>query len=435
MRWCILGLCVSITSRLSYLSQSVILILCCSHLNSIDKFPDGDYLLSGRRSNTIYKVSANDGSIVWRLGGHKSDFDIPIIFSGQHAAKIYSQNDTHTLISFLDNAYGPGDPKTTHDASRGLLLSIATKTKQVEVVQEFKHPHHQYAKGQGNVQWLEETGHAWTCWQGRALHTEHTLDGSLIMEAEFKAGVRNYRSFKFPWVGRPSDPPDVRSAAVQSPEGVISTIVAMSWNGATEVHEWNVYSTNPTGLNKTLVAQAKRSGFETTTWVEGYISHLVVEAVDIRGTTLGESEGTATVPTLDELAEAIYTPWSLTGMLRDPIVLFVLGMIASAAVCLGTWGAVASFRKERWHAVAARIPFRSFRQRPGKQAYETVPVGEEFEIGSDDDHEFKDYSSPSREGASSSSADRKSIESTGESRGMLSSKDEEDQELDVLPLR
>lgn len=53
-----------------------------SHGNSIEKLPDGDYLLSGRRTYAVYKISHKDGSIVWRLGGKKSDFKIDGHFSG-----------------------------------------------------------------------------------------------------------------------------------------------------------------------------------------------------------------------------------------------------------------------------------------------------------------------------------------------------------------
>lgn len=47
------------------------------HLNAIDKFDDGDYLLSARHMDAIYKISHKDGSIVWQLGGLKNDFEFP----------------------------------------------------------------------------------------------------------------------------------------------------------------------------------------------------------------------------------------------------------------------------------------------------------------------------------------------------------------------
>lgn len=309
------------------------------HFNSIDKFANGDYLLSGRRSNALYRISPKDNSIVWRLGGRKSDFDLKdgLIFSGQHSAKIYEENDAQLLISFLDNAFGPGDPQTTNDASRGLLLSLDTKAMTAELVQEFKHPHHGYAEGQGNLQWLPD-GHAWISWRDRALSTEHAADGTLLMEASFKAGVRTYRSFKHHWVGRPSAPPDLRSAAVQYPDGGRATIVSMSWNGATEVEEWNVYKTNPVGGHKKLVANVPRTGFETTVWVDGYHPNIVVEALNYAGTVLSTSSVTATVPTRYQLDDVNNHVSLLRKVAGNPIVAFLVGMIVTIAAALGAYG-------------------------------------------------------------------------------------------------
>lgn len=76
----------------------------CSHINSVDKFYDGDYLISMRNTNTIYRVSHKTGNILWRLGGKFSDFQQDFLFSGQHDARVVSQNDTVLIISFLDNA-------------------------------------------------------------------------------------------------------------------------------------------------------------------------------------------------------------------------------------------------------------------------------------------------------------------------------------------
>lgn len=311
------------------------------HFNSIDKFANGDYLLSGRRSNALYRISRKDNSIVWRLGGRKSDFDLKdgLMFSGQHSAKIYEENGKHLLISFLDNAYGPGDPQTTNDASRGLLLSLDTKAMTAELVQEFKHPQHGYAEGQGNLQWLPD-GHAWISWRDKALQTEHAADGTLLMEASFKAGVRTYRSFKSYWVGRPSSPPDVRSAAVQSKDGTRSTIVSMSWNGATEVEEWNVYKTDSVGGHKKLVANVPRNGFETGVWIDGYIPNIVVEAINYAGTALGESGVAATVPTRYQLDSVDnHVSW-LRRLAGNPVVTFLIGMIVTVAAVLGAYGVI-----------------------------------------------------------------------------------------------
>ena len=44
------------------------------HINSIDADANGDYIVSGRHTWTIYKISRTDGSIQWRLNGKNSDF-------------------------------------------------------------------------------------------------------------------------------------------------------------------------------------------------------------------------------------------------------------------------------------------------------------------------------------------------------------------------
>lgn len=60
-----------------------------SHFNAIDKFADGDFLVSSREIDTIFKISHIDGSIVWRLGGPKSDFRLhdKAKFGAQHLVR------------------------------------------------------------------------------------------------------------------------------------------------------------------------------------------------------------------------------------------------------------------------------------------------------------------------------------------------------------
>lgn len=73
-------------------------------MNSVAKFPNGDYLASIRFTYAIYRISHATGEVVWRLGGKLSDFEQNFNFSAQHDARIISQNETVTIISFFDNA-------------------------------------------------------------------------------------------------------------------------------------------------------------------------------------------------------------------------------------------------------------------------------------------------------------------------------------------
>ncbi|MCB0429590.1 MAG: aryl-sulfate sulfotransferase [Flavobacteriales bacterium] len=56
------------------------------HFNAIEMDDDGNFLLSGRHTSTIYKVNRTTGAIMWRWGGSMSDFTLTsgTPFSGQH---------------------------------------------------------------------------------------------------------------------------------------------------------------------------------------------------------------------------------------------------------------------------------------------------------------------------------------------------------------
>lgn len=262
----------------------------------------GDYLISGRLTDAIYKISGEDGSIVWRFGGKDSDFVFSDHFSGQHDARVLDHNATHTVISFLDNAIRPGEPHTTNDQSRGMIISLRTDTKPMTavVLQRYNHPHGDYAPGRGNFQILDN-GNAFLGWWIRSLISEHAPDGTLLMEASLLPNLKSYRSYKFPWTGRPVQRPDVHSEAVvvvedgHAGEQVIRTTVHVSWNGATDVSSWNLYETTANGNSKKLIASIPRQGFESALAYNGFLSHVILEGIDHNATALGQSVVVKTV--------------------------------------------------------------------------------------------------------------------------------------------
>ena len=246
-----------------------------------------------------------------------------------------------------------------------------------EVVVQFKHPNGEgeYAKGKGNLQMLPN-GHAWFCWTAQGLQSEHTANGTLIMKAEFKASITNYRSFKMPWIGRPNQLPDVRAAAVVKDKATY-TIVHMSWNGATEVKEWKVYHTNAYGDDRTLAAKSLRSGFETAVWTEGYATHVLVEAIDKAGNKLGQSYVFATIPTHDELSSVSSHSGSwLRSASRNPFVTFFCGIFACIFAGSVVWGIRLSTQRQNfvW-------------RRQKKETYKSFFEGDEDDINTDDEAE------------------------------------------------
>jgi len=233
-----------------------------SHANSIDKFPDGDYLLSGRHTDTLYKISGDDGHIVWRLGGKTSDFKIDGHFSGQHHSRVLSQNSTHIVLSFLDNAIRPGTPHTTNSQSRGIIMSLRTDTYPMTaaVLQTYNHPRGDYSPGRGSFQVLD-SGNVFASWWTKSLISEHSPNDTVLMEAEWIPELKSYRSFKFPWVGLPSQPPDVHAEAVAMSPSKLATVVYVSWNGATEAVGWNLYETTAHGEDEKQLLSVPRDGF------------------------------------------------------------------------------------------------------------------------------------------------------------------------------
>ncbi|KAI5367937.1 Putative arylsulfotransferase [Septoria linicola] len=265
------------------------------HVNSVDKCADWDYLMSARFTDTIYKISHLDGSIVWRLGGTNSDFDMAgLTFSGQHSVRHVSSTNTQTVISILDNAI-KDEIQPTHTHSRGLLLKLNTSSWPMTVTKlaEYQHPHGEgaYAHARGNYQTLD-SGNVLIGWSKQAIQSEHTADGKLVMDAQLvPEWLGSYRNYKFPFVGQPREKIYVVARSEQH-NGKASTAVWVSWNGATEVVEWHCYKHDVSASeasNEELIASAKKIGVETQLRTDGHVESVVVKAIDRDGTILGSS--------------------------------------------------------------------------------------------------------------------------------------------------
>ncbi|KAF2216197.1 hypothetical protein CERZMDRAFT_33768, partial [Cercospora zeae-maydis SCOH1-5] len=276
------------------------------HANSVDKDDVGNYYLSARFTDTIYKISRLDGNIMWRLGGSRSDFDMAgLQFSGQHSVRIINSNQTHTVLSILDNAI-KDELQPTHPHSRGLILSLHTATTPMTVttLAEYTHPHGvgAYAHARGNLQMLDN-GNVFIGWSKQAVHSEHTFDGKLIMDAQLvPEWLGSYRNYKFAMVGHPREKiAVVAQRSTDDKNG--ATSVWGSWNGATEVTQWNCYKHERVGTRdvRTLVASADKTSFETQLLVAESVGNITLEAVAGNGTILGSS-GFVKVQRPDELS-------------------------------------------------------------------------------------------------------------------------------------
>ncbi|KAK5174048.1 uncharacterized protein LTR77_001128 [Saxophila tyrrhenica] len=345
------------------------------HLNSITKFPDGDYLLSARHTDALYKISHKDGSIVWRLGGVKSDFiQDDWKFSRQHHAQVLSQNETHTTLSVFDNGIGDGPfEKATSKKARALVMLLDTAEMKAEIVREYRQPGGERTNARGSFQILPN-GNAFICWAYHSYMTEHAPDGSVVMEARIPIKLRSYRAFKHPWVGSPSRPPDVHAEAVAVDDHLV-TVIHVSWNGDTRTRKWEFSEVDEGGDVKHL-GSVRRQGFETSFEYKALARRVFAEAFDGDGTSLGKSGVTTTVrssPLIDggsdsQISEEGYAAPPEKGVDQDEEpqpsrswpsdfqqagTTFIVGAVCGIAAAALGWTAVRVYQR-RWDRVVQR---------------------------------------------------------------------------------
>ncbi|OQD84213.1 hypothetical protein PENANT_c013G00806 [Penicillium antarcticum] len=249
------------------------------HLDSIDKMQDGSYLTSGRHTSTIYKMSPKDGSILWRLGGNKSDFTLKpgLNLSSQHHVRVRGEDENGMTISLLNNAND--EHHQTALSSSGLVLRIGMDTMHVTLV-------HRYYSPQGLLADREDS------------LTEHILDDShMVFETKLEDPTGYwYRNWKVNLTTAPATSPVVYalSEVTGGP-----TVWYVSWNGAIQVHLWRIYASQEQWDGYQFVGNFEKVGFETRIESEEYFAWTIIEAVDGAGRALRNSSVSVTTFTRD----------------------------------------------------------------------------------------------------------------------------------------
>ncbi len=247
------------------------------HLNSIEQLPGGNLLVSARSTWAIYEIDRKTGRVLWTLGGKRSSFTMGpgTRFSWQHDARL----DGHTLSLFDDASDGPSEQEAQSSAK---VLNLNLRTMTATLVHRYTHSPALLAVSQGSAQTLAN-GDVFVGWGADPEFSEYSPSGRQIFNGSFTLGVNSYRAYRFPWTGDPSTPP----AVAVSSSGDSVTVYA-SWNGATEVAAWRVIGGNsPTSLSS--LAQAARTGFETTIHLSSSEQYFAVQALNSRGEVLGTS--------------------------------------------------------------------------------------------------------------------------------------------------
>ncbi|KAL6405325.1 hypothetical protein AUP68_11077 [Ilyonectria robusta] len=275
------------------------------HINSITKGNDGHYLLSARHASTLYKINGTNGSLIWRFGGKYSDFQLgpEVAFGFQHHARYISGgNETHELISFLDNSvYGSesagGGDKEVHlySYSRGKYVMLDHITKQATLLKAFLPPREPIlSKSQGSLQVLPQ-GNALINWGSEGQVTEYQSDGEPVFHAFLDSGflqdkLQNYRAFRYKWTG--ISPESLALFAEEVEDERIHVYV--SWNGDTRTRTWRFKWTVDAAQGQVGGEPVvQRTGFETSARQPAKASEggsISVAALDDDGEVLATSE-------------------------------------------------------------------------------------------------------------------------------------------------
>lgn len=253
------------------------------HINTVADTPDGNVLISGRSTNTVYKVNRRTGRVMWRLGGRRSTFRMGrgTRFSWQHDSQLRPGN----LVTIYDNSDSPVTSSPWAKQSSGVILKLNYRKKTARLKRRLVNPAKPLASTQGNVQTLPG-GNYLVGWGGVPLVSEYTAHGNLVFDARLQGISSFYRAYRAPWHGRPKGRPALVAKLTDNPG---QTRFWVSHNGDTDTRTWRVWA-GPSKNHLTHVADRARDGFETVTAAPTDATFFQVRGVDAKGRTTGVSK-------------------------------------------------------------------------------------------------------------------------------------------------
>ncbi|EGD96911.1 hypothetical protein TESG_04336 [Trichophyton tonsurans CBS 112818] len=248
------------------------------HVNSVYKSGDS-YIVSSRYSCNIFLIS-KEGKIVWRLNGiDGGDFELGpgTNFCYQHEVRVEEHTVDKITLTTHNNDNADFTPDDQTKPTTGLVLDLDLNAKKVSLnrmVWNSQQP--VVSRAQGSYQVLGN--HHVLMGQGAIpVIEEYDANGAIVMDARFgNDGVTNcYRAYRSAWVGTPKTKPSVKACGAD-PNGAV--VFYVSWNGATDVDSWKVFSVSDSGEVKEI-ANFPKNGFETRMELQKAGSKFVVQAV------------------------------------------------------------------------------------------------------------------------------------------------------------
>lgn len=248
------------------------------HANSISLAPDGNLIVSMRNTSAIYEINRQTGQIMWTLGGKASSFTMgPGTETwGQHDAVMQPDG---TITVFDDG----GGPPRVHPYSRGIHERIDTANHTATLIAQYEHSPQLAADFEGSVQPLPG-GDTFLGWGQQPYFTEFDSSGREDFDARFTVPTSSYRAYRFAWSAQPPTKPALALSA--NADG--SSDLFASWNGATDVADWQVLAgSSASALN--VIGEEPRSNFETEIPVHSAAPYFAVQALGANGSVLATS--------------------------------------------------------------------------------------------------------------------------------------------------
>jgi hypothetical protein len=219
------------------------------------------------------------------LGGKENQWED---LSGGNATNFIKQHDARfrsadkRQLSLFDN-HGDNVIGCTANCSRGVLLDLDYTAMAARITHEYWHPRSISSDAMGNYGALGN-GNVIIGWGLNPAFTEHRADGECVWDVQFAPWPAsrtnrtnaNYRIYKDDWMAFPTWPP-----AVAAEDGV----VYVSWNGATEVMGWAVYTASSSPRSLMLSTVVAKDGFETAIAM-GEARYVQARALDRNGDVL-----------------------------------------------------------------------------------------------------------------------------------------------------
>jgi hypothetical protein len=167
-----------------------------THFNSIDIDKEGNFMVSARYFNEVFKVDKKTGKMLWRFGGKYNSLKLindSITFYGQHDAKYSDQN----RITLFDNGYTSMNLR--HNA-RAIEYEIDSENKTAKLIRSYSNEIYTVSRGTGNMQKLNSGKVLINFGQvenGTPNNSFMVLDekGKKIISIHFKDTIGTYRAF------------------------------------------------------------------------------------------------------------------------------------------------------------------------------------------------------------------------------------------------